>query len=100
MIAISPECTIHRTAVEPGDISDQSAYRSKLLGIYGIAMTVRFPEINYDFKNWEITIGCDGLSAVKKSSYDCDFTNPNEPQFNLITATQLIRQASASSWHW
>jgi hypothetical protein len=99
MVAINPECIIRGTAVVPGVSSDQSAYRSELLGIYGLAMTVRYLESNCDFHG-EITIGCNGLSALNKSSYDCDFCNPNEPQFDLISAIRQIRQASTVRWHW
>jgi hypothetical protein len=99
MIVISPTCTIYGVTVAPGSFDDQSAYRSELTGIYGIAMTIRHLEKHYHFKG-EVTIGCDGLSALYKASHDIDFSNPNEPQYDLITAIRQTRQASSSTWQW
>jgi hypothetical protein len=99
MIVISPTCTIYGVTVAPGSVDDQSAYRSELTGIYGIAMTIRHLEKHYHYKG-EVTIGCDGLSALYKASHDIDFSNPNEPQFDLITAIRQTRHASSSTWQW
>jgi hypothetical protein len=99
MIVISSECVIYGSTVAPGDPSDQSAYRSELTGLYGIAMSIRYLELHFDFRG-SVTIGCDGLSALRKASTECDFTNPNEPQFDLITAIRQLRQESNSQWSW
>jgi hypothetical protein len=100
MIVISPECVISGVSVSPGVAADQSAYRSELMGLYGIAMTVRHLEIHYKFCNGVVDIGCDGLSALNKASYDVDFSNPNEPHFDLITAIRQICQESSLTWLW
>jgi hypothetical protein len=99
LLEVAPDCTIYGLAVVPGCGSDQSAYRSELTGLYGIAMTVRFLESKYSFHG-TVIIGCDGLSALNKARFDSDFANPNEPQFDLITAIRQIRQKSSSTWQW
>jgi hypothetical protein len=99
LLEIASDCIIHGLAVIPGHGSDQSAYRSELTGLYGIAMTVRLLETKYSFHG-SVTIGCDGLSALNKAQIDSDFANPNEPQFDLITAIRQIRQESESMWQW
>jgi hypothetical protein len=99
LLEIASECIIYGLAVVPGHGSDQSAYRSELTGLYGIAMTVRLLETKYSFHG-TVTIGCDGLSALNKARIDSDFANPNEPQFDLITAIRQVRQTSESTWQW
>jgi hypothetical protein len=99
MAVISSVCIIYGLSVSPGEASDQSAYRSELTGLYGIAMTIRHLERKFSFRG-KVIIGCDGLSALTRASFDCDFTNPNEPQFDLITAIRQIRQESLCQWCW
>lgn len=62
-------------------------------------MTVRFLETEHSFQG-TIIIGCNGLSALNKARLDSDFANPNEPQFDLITSIQQIRQQSVADWQW
>jgi hypothetical protein len=99
LLEITPDCIIYGLAVVPGDEGDQSAYRSQLTGLYGIAMTVRFLETEHSFHG-TIIIGCDGLSALNKARLESDFSNPNEPQFDIITSIRQIRQQSAAEWQW
>jgi hypothetical protein len=99
IIFISNRCIIKGRAIAPGHPDDQSAYRSELTGLYGIVMTIRHLEKHFHLTG-DITVGCDGLSALTKASIQSDFINPNEPQFDLIMAIRHARQESSWSWNW
>jgi hypothetical protein len=97
MVYISDMCIIYGETISPGDPTDQSAYRSELVGIYGIVATIWLLENEYHLIG-DVTVGCDGLSALRQASKQFDFINPNEPQFDVIMA--IRRMIADSSWTW
>jgi len=48
----------------PGTTSDQSAYRSKLFGLWGMLCTIWNFIADQQIQAGQITIACDGLSAL------------------------------------
>jgi hypothetical protein len=99
MVYISEACIIYGGTISPGDPTDQSAYRSELVGIYGIAATIWLLENEYHLIG-DVMVGCDGLSALRQASKQLDFINPNEPQFDVIMAIRRLIADSSWSWQW
>jgi predicted RNA-binding Zn-ribbon protein involved in translation (DUF1610 family) len=97
ILHVSDSCIIKGKCITPGDPECQSAFRSELAGLYGIAATVRYLERKY-IKTGAITVACDGLSALQQAQRVHDFVNPNEPQYDLILAIRSI--VADSSWQW
>ena len=61
----------------PGMAQDQSSYRSELAGIYSILIIMHHMCRYYAVTEGGITIGCDGLEALKKSFiYNLDIEDP------------------------
>lgn len=85
--------------VVPGQSQDQSAYRSELTGLYAIAVSILFLERKFHVKR-KVTVGCDGLSALRQVSKTFDFIDPSMPQYDLILATQLLVNKSNWEWKW
>ena len=83
----------------PGPPGCQSAFRSELAGLYGIAITLWAIK---NFYNCEIsaTIGCDGLSALLLCQENSDVINPNSAQFDLIFATRHILRLTSGQYTW
>jgi hypothetical protein len=99
MIYVSADCVITGRCITPGPSTSQSAYRSKLAGLYCIVYYVRFLERSKNLKGI-ITVGCDGLSALTQASRAWDFINPNEPQYDLIMAIRSLVAESNWEWQW
>jgi hypothetical protein len=97
IVRITDTCEITGKMVTPGETHDQSAYRSELAGLYGVACTIWLLEQEYGAIG-KITAACDGLSALRQVKKPFDFIDPNLPQFDLILATRnVIRK---TSWEW
>lgn len=94
----SDEYLIGRTVV-PGSSSVQSAYRSELTGLYGIAITLWALRQFYT-TSFFVTIGCDGLSAINQFHYLSDTINPNTQHFDLISATRWLLGVVKGSYTW
>jgi Zn-finger nucleic acid-binding protein len=99
ILKISEDRYIHGGAIAPGPPESQCAYRSELTGLYGIAFTIWYLETNLGWTS-NITVGCDGLSALQQVSRTSDFINPNTPHFDLILATRAIIARTKWSWKW
>lgn len=85
--------------VSPGPSDCQSAYRSELAGLYGIALSLWM--LKQFFKcHIGVTIACDGLSALQQFQYLSDVVNPNVPHFDLISATRWILIEVQGSYEW
>lgn len=85
--------------VTPGPSDCQSAYRSELAGLYGIALSLW--SLKQFFKcNITVTIACDGLSALRQYTYLSDVVNPNVPHFDLVSATRWVLQEVQGMYHW
>jgi hypothetical protein len=83
MVVVTDNCTIMGQCISPGNPDDQSAYRSELTGLYGIlACMIWHLQQKYNVKG-KITVGCDGLSALRQAQKLTDFINPNTPQYDL-----------------
>jgi hypothetical protein len=97
ILHITDNCVIHGDCITPGEAVDQSAYRSELTGLYGIACTVWTLQHKWNLRG-SITAGCDGISALRQAQKFSDFIDPNLPQFDLIMAIRKI--ISQTEWHW
>jgi hypothetical protein len=98
-INISDQCVLNGHCITPGNPSDQSAFRSELTGIYGIACTIWYLYRKYGIAGY-IIVGCDGLSALLQAQKAVDFVNPNSPQFDIIMAIRLMIAQSGWQWDW
>jgi hypothetical protein len=99
MIYITEWCIITGQCVSPGDPEDQSAYRSELTGLYGIAYSLWHISTNYGVRG-KIVAGCNGLSALRQVQKTIDFINPNAPQYDLILATRTVIRQTQWQWEW
>jgi hypothetical protein len=97
MIHVSDRCVLRGHCVTPGNPSNQSAYRSELTGIYGIVCTIWYLYNKYGLSG-HITVGCDGLSALRHAQKTVDFVDPNIAQYNMIMAIRTV--ISQLSWQW
>jgi len=52
------------TSLMPGDASDQSAFRSKLTGLYGIFLHLKYMAEGWQEEGLQIMVACNGKSAV------------------------------------
>lgn len=77
------------SVITPGTTSDQSAYRSEIAGLYGIAATVWCMKKFLDC-NIQVEIGCDGLSAIRQCERYSDSINPNLSHFDMIFAVRSL----------
>ena len=67
---------IEGVAEVPGQPSDQSAYRSELTGIFGIAVMITTICKIHNITEGSIEVGCNGLSALRQAlEYEGD-VNP------------------------
>jgi hypothetical protein len=99
MIHINNNCEIRGHCITPGNSSDQSAYRSELAGIYGIACTIWYLHSKHGLSG-SITVGCNGLSALRQAQKSTDFVDPNTPQYDLIMAIRTVISQSCWQWDW
>jgi len=75
----------------PGTQADQSAYRSKLFGLWGIIATMQKIVLQHQLKAGRVLIACDGLTTLcqAQSKYP---SNPNLAHYELIGAIWQIWQ--------
>jgi hypothetical protein len=99
MVYVNNNCIITGRCVAPGGPDDQSAYRSELTGIYGIVSTIRYLQRAFNVSG-KITVGCDGLSALRQAENLCDFINPNIPHYDLIMAIRTVIAQTEWKWSW
>jgi hypothetical protein len=84
--------------ITPGNPEDQSAYRSELAGLFGIATIVNLLCQHYDIAEGTVIIGCDGLQALLHAISSVDFTSTKMAQFDLVGATRTMLRRSPVSW--
>jgi hypothetical protein len=77
-------------AIAPGTIEQQSAFRSELVGLYGIALFLYAMQEYVGVSTCSVTIGCDGLSALNRVKYLISNVNPNSSNFDLVFATRWL----------
>jgi hypothetical protein len=99
IVVVSDKCCIEGKVITPGLPSVQSAYRSELAGIFGILATITLLEKRFHVRA-NITIGCDGLSAIHRASYLHDCVDPNALHYDLIMACQSLQLQSLWSFNW
>jgi len=73
----------------PGDPEDQSAYRSKLFGLWSIFRTIHKFVQDCNTTEGHVCIACDGLSALKQAQ-SIRPVDPATPHYDLIRAIQKI----------
>ena len=76
--------SLEGSLVTPGNPEDQSAYRSELAGLYGIAAIVNLLCQYHKITEGSITIGCDGLQALLHGTSTVDFIPTKMAQFDLV----------------
>ncbi len=84
--------------IAPGDSQDYSAYRSKLAGIFSIMVAVDKLCSFYGITAGEITLGCDGLSALNRAFSFVSILHPNEPSYDLLGAIKHYWANSPLQW--
>ncbi len=81
--------------IAPGDSKDQSAYRSELAGIFSIMVIIEKHCYFYGILEGEITIGCDGLSALNRAF---SVVSILDPSYNLLGAIKHYWAHSTIQW--
>ncbi len=89
--ATTAEHQLLSTGHTPGNPEDQSAYRSELFGLWGILASLRQLSSDHNIHQGQVTIACDGLSALKKARVDWP-TEPGEAHHDLISAIRNLRR--------
>ena len=84
--------------IVPGAQTDQSAYRSEVAGLFGIATMIREICAFHDITAGTVYIGCDGLSALKNCTDIGYVVKPISPHFDLIAATRAMLQQCPVKW--
>jgi hypothetical protein len=86
--------------ITPGNPEDQSASRSELAGLFGIATIVYLLCQYRDITEGTVTIDCDGLQALLHATSNIDFTSTKMAQFDLVGAirTMLSEKKLSVSW--
>jgi hypothetical protein len=91
--------SISGVCVVPGNSTDQSAYRSELAGLYAIITMIEAVCIFHKIEKGVVTIGCDGLSALRQGLQASDITNPAMAQFDIIAAIRNAMMRSPVKWN-
>eukprot|EP00978_Attheya_sp_CCMP212_P032089 scaffold123677_cov34-Attheya_sp.AAC.4 len=88
--------------VTPGNPADQSPYRSKLSGIYGILCIVEELCKLHDIKSGGITIGCDNEKCLWMAIDKRGTTSPTSSSFDLLSAIRhkILKLPVSVSSHW
>ena len=76
----------------PGHKQSQGSYRSELGGIYGSLAHVDLICKHLQIDNGKITLGCDGLGAVKIIEREFEVTKCNMGQFDVIRSINRLRK--------
>jgi hypothetical protein len=95
------ECSIGRISGEvvmPGTSQDQSAYRSKLFGIYSIMVCTKKLCEYFQITSGFITLGCDGQSALDKAFNQVSILQVGESNYDLLFATRTLWAHSPLTW--
>jgi hypothetical protein len=91
------ETSILGLNVVPGHPDDQSAYRSKLAGLFGIVMLDNLLSKWAGILSGTIEVGCDGLSALNKA-FDMWPLNPDDPHFDMLNSLRAMIAESPITW--
>jgi len=75
----------------PGLAMDQSAYQSKLFGLWGIVYTLTKLTNKHKLHNGKIMVACVGLSALQQAQHD-NPTNPTLAHYDIIGAIQTLKR--------
>jgi len=73
----------------PGNALDQSAFRSKLTGLYGIFLHLKYMAEGWQEEGLQITVACDGKSAVDRLNLRKPI-KPMEAHYDLLAAIQEV----------
>jgi len=73
-----------------GHETNQSAYQSKLFGLWGILYLLTQFTMEHNIASGHVRIMCDGLLALQKVQAQ-HLTKPNEAHYDLISAIQTLR---------
>lgn len=82
----------------PGHPDDQSAYRSKLVGLFGIVMVSNLLYTWAHITSEGFEVGCDGCLAVLNNAFDTWPLEPDDPHFDLLSALRTKIVASPLAW--
>jgi len=83
----------------PGPHHIQSAYRSKLGGIFSMVAMVRLLCNYYHIDHGHIHIACDGLGPLQQCFGNYP-PSPTTPHFDLITSIRNMIKESPIGWQW
>ena len=81
----------------PRPPKEQSAYCSKLAGLFAIVLIVNLICSWTDIQSGHIKVGCNGLLALNKT-FDTWPLEPSDPQFDLISALRAMISSSPVTW--
>jgi hypothetical protein len=85
-------------AICSGGPASQSAYRSKLTGLYAILAVLHQACLYFDVQEGNVQIGCDGLSALQHAFEREPFLPTDFPDYDLLGAIYHLRKISKVTW--
>lgn len=94
------EILLRGRARVPGNSQDQNPYRSELYGILGGILHVLFSLRTYEEVPGAITLGCDGLGALKAIQNKYGISDPNRKHHDIIQSIWRMMDQRQSQIQW
>jgi hypothetical protein len=92
--------TASKEVVVPGYASDQSAYRSELAGLFGMAVILNVICKVHRIDKGNIELACDNESALLQVEHLDSPIAPDRLQFDMIAAARSwIKRSPVKDWH-
>jgi len=84
----------------PGEVKDQSTYRSELGGIFSLVLMIQHICQYYEINMGHVSIACNGLGPLLQCFAKFQDPNPKAPHFDMISSIQKLISRIPVSWHW
>ena len=80
---------------------EHGAYRSELAGLFGLLVAVNILQKIGDFNDGEVEIGCDELSALRRSFWNGEEdTSSGQPHFDILSGLHGIKREMLTVWKY
>ena len=83
---------VQGTSISPGTCEQQNAYQSEIVGLLAILDTLTSICTEHNLSHGRLTIGCDGISALK-SARNCTINsvNPKQKHSDILSAIAKLK---------
>jgi hypothetical protein len=88
--------------VTPGGLAAQSSYRSEISGLCSIIFMVNLVCQSFKIMTGSITVGCDGLSALKSVFEEGEYWEAviEQTDYDIISSIRAQFRKSPIKWRW